>query len=83
MKGFPYAINTAFPDTQIQLCIAPMVRNSMKYVPWRLQGAAGLKAIYQSTTEGEALLALETFCDKSDAKFRNQGKLVIEIIQPA
>ncbi len=30
LKGFPDAINTAFPDTQIQLCIVHMVRNSMK-----------------------------------------------------
>ncbi len=27
LKGFPDAINTAFPDTQIQLCIVHMVRN--------------------------------------------------------
>lgn len=35
LKGFPDAINNAFPDTQIQLCIVHMVRNSVKYVPWR------------------------------------------------
>ena len=33
LKGFPEAINTAFPETQIQLCIVHMVRNSVKYVP--------------------------------------------------
>ena len=32
LAGFPDAINAAFPDTQIQLCIVHMVRNSMKYV---------------------------------------------------
>ncbi|MDG2784084.1 IS256 family transposase [Vibrio parahaemolyticus] len=71
LKGFPDAINTAFPDTQIQLCIVHMVRNSMKYVPWKdyKAVAAGLKAIYQSKTEDEALLALETFSDKWDAKY--------------
>lgn len=32
LKSFPDTINTVFPETQIQLCIAYMVRNSMKYV---------------------------------------------------
>ncbi len=71
LKGFPDAINTAFPETQIQLCIVHMVRNSMKYVPWKdyKAVAADLKAIYQSKTEDEALLALEMLSDKWDAKY--------------
>lgn len=71
LKGFPDAINTAFPETQIQLCIVHMVRNSMKYVPWKDYKAVAvdLKAIYQSKTEDEALLALEMFSDKWDAKY--------------
>jgi len=32
LKGFPDAIHSAFPETQIQLCIVHMVRNSIKYV---------------------------------------------------
>ena len=28
LKGFPEAINTAYPKTQVQLCIVHMVRNS-------------------------------------------------------
>jgi len=28
LKGFPDTINTAYPETQIQLCIVHMVRNS-------------------------------------------------------
>ena len=35
LKGFPDAINTIYPETQIQLCIVHMVRNSMKYIPWK------------------------------------------------
>lgn len=37
LKGFPDAINSVFPQTQIQLCIVHMVRNSVKYVPWKLE----------------------------------------------
>jgi transposase-like protein len=51
LKGFPDAINTVYPDTHIQLCIVHMVRNSMKFVPWKDYKAiaADLKAIYQAT----------------------------------
>lgn len=71
LKGFPDAINTAFPNTQIQLCIVHMVRNSMKYVPWKDYKAvtADLKQIYRSVTEEEALLALDQFAERWDDKY--------------
>jgi putative transposase len=71
LKGFPDAINTAFPDTQIQLCIVHMVRNSIKYVPWKdyKPVTADLKLIYQAVTEEEAMLALECFSERWDAKY--------------
>lgn len=31
LKGFPEAIETVFPKTQVQLCIVHLVRNSLKY----------------------------------------------------
>lgn len=71
LKGFPEAINTVFPKTQIQLCIVHMVRNSMKYVPWKdyKPVAIDLKQIYQSVTEDEALQALDQFAEKWDEKY--------------
>ncbi len=71
LKGFPDAINTAFPGTRIQLCIVHMIRNSMRYVPWKdyKPVTAELKRIYQSVTEEEALLALEQFAEKWDSKY--------------
>ncbi|HHX8684082.1 IS256 family transposase [Vibrio diabolicus] len=71
LKGFPDAINTAFPETQIQLCIVHMVRNSVKYVPWKDYKAVTTdqKKIYQSATEDEALLALEQFSERWDSKY--------------
>ena len=76
LKGFPDAINTVFPNTQIQLCIVHMVRNSVKYVPWKDYKAvtADLKRIYQSVTEEEALLALEQFSDRWDDKYPQISK---------
>lgn len=76
LKGFPDAINTVFPETRIQLCIVHMVRNSLKFVPWKDYKAvtADLKRIYQSVTEEEALLALDQFCDRWDAKYPQISK---------
>ena len=34
LKGFPDAINTIYPHSQVQLCILHMVRYSMKFVTW-------------------------------------------------
>ncbi|MBA6295972.1 IS256 family transposase [Colwellia sp. MB02u-9] len=71
LKGFPEAINTVFPQTQVQLCIVHMVRNSMKYVPWKDYKAVtgDLKRIYQSVTEEEALLEFDNFCLRWDDKY--------------
>ena len=76
LKGFPDAINTVYPETQIQLCIVHMVRNSLKFVPWKDYKAitADLKRIYQSVTEDEALLALEQFQQRWDDKYPNISK---------
>ncbi|MDD9305296.1 MAG: IS256 family transposase, partial [Desulfobacter sp.] len=32
LKGFPEAIETIFPDTEVQLCVVHQIRNSLKYV---------------------------------------------------
>ncbi|SEA16745.1 Transposase and inactivated derivatives [Desulfuromusa kysingii] len=56
LKGFPEAIETVFPDTQVQLCIVHMVRHSLNYVSWkqRKEVAADLKAIYSAPTIGKS-----------------------------
>lgn len=71
LKGFPDAINAVYPNTRIQLCLVHLVRNSVKYVPWKDYKAvtADLKLIYQSVTEAEALLALEQFSARWDSKY--------------
>lgn len=71
LKGFPDAIQTVFPQTQIQLCIVHQVRNSIKFVPWKDYKAvtSDLKRIYQSVTEEEALIALDQFSACWDDKY--------------
>ena len=76
LKGFPDAINSTFPDTKIQLCIVHMVRNSLKFVPWKdyKELTADLKRIYQSVTEQEARLELDNFAEKWDEKYPQISK---------
>ena len=71
LKGFPDAIQTVFPQTQIQLCIVHQVRNSVKFVPWKdyKPVTADLMRIYQSVTEEEALVALDQFSACWDDKY--------------
>ncbi len=61
----------AYPQTQIQLCIVHMVRNSLKYVSWKDYKAvtADLKMVYQSTTEEIGLQALDRFAEKWDGQY--------------
>jgi putative transposase len=63
LKGFPEAIESVFPKTQIQLCIVHMIRNSMRYVPWkeRKKVAAQLRTIYTAPTLEAAEQALDAF----------------------
>jgi len=76
LKGFPDAINAAFPDTRIQLCIVHMVRNSVKYVPWKDYKAVttDLKRVYHSATEEEALSSLDDFAERWDGKYPQISK---------
>ncbi len=68
LKGFPEAIESVYPEAQIQLCIVHMVRNSLKFVSWqqRTEMAADLKAIYGSRTEEEGRHMLDCFAEKWD-----------------
>ena len=63
LKGFPEAIESVFPGTQIQLCIVHMVRNSLKFVSWkdRKKVVSDLKTVYQASTEEQAQTALTEF----------------------
>jgi len=71
LKGFPEAIESVFPNTQIQLCIVHMIRNSVKYVNWKDRKliCEDLKTIYKSATEQQAEQALDMFGKKWDSKY--------------
>lgn len=71
LTGFPDAIATVFPKTKIQLCIVHLIRNALRYVPWkdRKAVAADLKSIYKAATVEEAESALDAFGEKWDALY--------------
>ena len=71
LSGFPEAIETVYPQTQVQPCIVHMVRNSLKYVSWKQRKAVAtdLKAIYKAATIEEAELALDTFAETWDRQY--------------
>lgn len=71
LKGFPEAIESVFPQTEVQLCIVHLVRHSLNFVGWkqRKEVARDLKTIYRSATEAEAEQRLTEFGLKWDAKF--------------
>jgi putative transposase len=71
LKGFPQAIEAVYPQTQVQLCIVHLIRNSLRYVPWKDSKAvaADLKPIYQAATLEDAEVALEAFAEKWDKTY--------------
>jgi putative transposase len=66
LSGFSEAIQSIFPQTEIQLCVIHQIRNSMKYVSYKEQKQvmADLKKVYQALTIEEAELAFNEFKDK-------------------
>jgi putative transposase len=71
LKGFPEAIESVYPRTEVQLCIVHLVRASLHYVNWkqRKEVAADLRLIYQAGTATEAEAQREAFARKWDAVY--------------
>ena len=71
LNGFPAAINTVFPQTEIQTCIVHQIRNSLKYVASKDQKAfmKDLKPVYQAETLELAELRLDELDEKWGKKY--------------
>jgi putative transposase len=76
LKGFPDAIETIYPKTQIQLCIVHMVRNSLKYVSWKERKvvARDLRGIYSASSAEAGEQALDAFAEAWDERFPQISK---------
>ncbi len=53
LKGFPEAIQSVFPQTQVQLCVIHQIRNSLRYVAYKhkKEFMKDLKRVYQASTK--------------------------------
>jgi len=71
LTGFPEAIETVYPQSQVQLCIVHQVRTSLKYVSYkdRKAVAADLKKIYRAATAEEAESQLASFGEIWDDRY--------------
>src|SRR5260221_6552448 len=71
LKGFPQAIETVFPQAQVQLCIVHLTRASLNFVNWkeRKAVAADLKAIYRAGTAQQAEQELRAFSEKWGSRY--------------
>lgn len=76
LKGFPEAIESIYPQTEVQHCVIHKIRNTMKYVASKNQKAfmADLKPVYKAAT----LNAAEQALDELEAKWGSKYPLVID-----
>ncbi len=71
LQGLPEAIESVFPQAEVQLCIVHVVRNSLKFVSYRDRKkiAADLKNIYRAPTVEQAEEALGDFQEAWDSRY--------------
>jgi putative transposase len=76
LKGFPEAIETIFPKTEVQLCVVHQIRNSLKYVGSKNQKEfmVDLKRVYKAASKDLA----ESELDKLEDKWNDKYPIVIK-----
>ena len=71
LKGFPEAIESIYPEAEVQLCVVHQIRHSLKYVSYKDKKAfmSDLKKVYRAETKESGELALEALEDKWGGKY--------------
>ena len=71
LKGFPEAIESLYPEAEVQLCVVHQIRNSLKYVSYKDKKAfmQDLKEVYRASTKEAGEIALEALEDKWGDKY--------------
>lgn len=71
LKGFPQAINSVFPETQVQTCIVHLMRHGLSLCSYkdRREVAKDMKAIYRAETAEAAADRLAEFEQLWGAKY--------------
>jgi putative transposase len=80
LTGFPDAIEAVFPQAIVQTCIVHLVRQSLRFVPYkdRRAVAADLKLIYTAADQDAAGDALTRFSEKWDQRFPSISRSWLE-----
>lgn len=75
LTGFPEAIATIYPDTEVQQCVIHQIRNSLKYVASKHQKEfmADLKPVYRAVSKEAAEIEL----DRLESKWGQQYPIVL------
>jgi len=62
-KGFPEAINAAYPETTVQTRIGHLPRHSMEFASWkdREAVASALRTVYDAVDDKAAEIAMTAF----------------------
>lgn len=76
LTGFPEAINSIYPQTEVQLCVIHQISNSIKYVASNDHKAfmADLKLVYRAGSKEAA----ETVLDELEAKWDQQYPVLLQ-----
>jgi len=76
LTGFPDAIASIYPQTEVQLCIVHQIRNSLRYVASKNHKAfmVDLKRVYRAASLGEA----ETALDELESAWGDKYPIVIK-----
>ena len=76
LTGFPEAIQSIYPKTEVQLCVVHQIRNSLRYVGSKHHKAfmADLKRVYQALNKKAA----ETALDELDNGWGDKYPIVIQ-----
>jgi putative transposase len=71
LTGISEAIEAVYPKSEVQKCIVHQIRNSLRYVSWKLRKemATDLRLIYEASTEEEGRAALDDFSEKWDKRY--------------
>ena len=61
LQGFVEAMESIFPNTEVQLCVVHHIRNSQKYISYKdvKPFMKDLQGVYRATTKGQAARNLE------------------------
>jgi len=71
LKGFPEAIESVFPQAEVQVCIIHQIRNSLRYISYKHQKEfmKDLKLVYKASTEEAGRLQLDKLAEKWGGRY--------------